>query len=94
MLCVVFSLCLAVSGYRSSLETGGGAAQGDLGFYLLLVATTPIVLLITVAGWAIARLALNRISEGRAMTPVVSSLCAASVLGVGWNWIFLFWFWR
>jgi hypothetical protein len=43
---VCFGLCLALAviAFSSSREVGGGVAQGDLGFFMVLTVVTPIVL--------------------------------------------------
>lgn len=89
---VAFSGMLAVHAFRSSQEVGAGAAQGDLGFFMVLMVVSPVVLLLTAASWWLGR----RGAEGKSnsTTRWANLLGAASVLGLFWNWVYLFAVWR
>jgi heme/copper-type cytochrome/quinol oxidase subunit 2 len=93
-LCVLFEGYLAYGALQGSRETGAGAAQGDLGFYMVLRVVTPIVLLVTAIAF-IAGVSARRGAEfGTALIEPAALLAYVSALGIGWNWIFLFYFWR
>lgn len=89
---VAFSAFLASHAYQASRETGAGAAQGDLGFFMVLMVVTPGVLLLTGASWWLGR----RRGEGARTTTLgwANLLAAGSVLALCWNWVYLFVFWR
>ena len=88
---VAFSAFLASHAYQASQEVGAGAAQGDLGFFMVLSVVSPVVLLLTVAAWWLAR----RRGDGVENAPSrwANVLAASNVLVLCWNWVFLFAFW-
>jgi hypothetical protein len=93
-LCLSVSLLLAVIAYRGSKETGGGGAQGDLGFFMILSPATMVI-----AGVTLLSVWLERRFAKRAEPPVRSSsvllwLSVASLCSVGWDWFFLLVIWR
>jgi hypothetical protein len=87
-LCLSLAVLLAVVAYRGSKETGGGAAQGDLGFFMILMpATVGIVGVTLLSSWTERRFAERRNSP--ALWLYVASWCA-----VAWDWFFLWFVWR
>jgi len=93
-LCALFTICMAYSAYESSNQTGAGAAQGNLGFYIVLGLVTPIVLGRTAVAFATGLAARREGPIGTALVGPVAIAAYCSVLGVAWNWIYLFTFWR
>ena len=89
---VAFSAALASHAYRSSQEVGAGAAQGDLGFFMILMVVSPVVLLLTGASWWLGRRGAE--GERNSTTRWANLLGAASLLGLCWNWVYLFAVWR
>lgn len=94
ILCALVAFCafLANDAYQASREVGAGAAQGDLGFFMVLMVVSPVVLVLTAASWWLGR----RSTEGERNTTSgwVNLLAAGSLLGLCWNWFYLFAFWR
>ena len=73
---------------------GAGTAQGDLGFYMMLQVTSPVILVLTAFAWLLERFAARRLQPSHLLPPVmVNVLSIASILMVGWNWFYLFAVW-
>jgi heme/copper-type cytochrome/quinol oxidase subunit 3 len=89
---VAFSVFLASHAYQASREVGAGAAQGDLGFFMVLMVVSPVVLLLSGASWWLGR----RSTEGERNTTSswANLLVAGILLGLCWSWFYLFAFWR
>jgi uncharacterized membrane protein len=88
------SVLLAVAAYFGSHEAGGGAAQGDLGFFMILLRLTPVILLSAAVGWALECFALKRSPNRRDRFQADAWLAIAILLVVAWDWLYLFVFWR
>ncbi len=93
-LSAALQLFLARVAYLGSRDTGGGAAQGDLGFYMELSVLTVPVLLGTAALWWIDRYFVLTRRAALAPAKLVHYLAAVGVLTLGWNWLYLFNFWK
>ena len=93
-LCALIALAawLASHAYHASREVGAGAAQGDLGFFMVLMVVSPVVVLLTCASWWLGRRSGER--DSNTTLRWANLLAAGSVLGLCWNWIYLFAFWR
>jgi hypothetical protein len=91
-LCVV--LLLAALAYRGSKETGGGAAQGDLGFFVILVPVTAAVVGVTLGAIWIDRLVARRVNSMKRGLLSVLRLSAAAWIVLAWDWFFLWFVWR
>ena len=93
ILCALVAFCafLANHAYQASRELGAGAAQGDLGFFMVLMVVSPVVLVLTAASWWLGR----RSAEGERNTTSgwANLLAAGSLLRLCWNWFYLFAFW-
>jgi hypothetical protein len=93
-ICLCIALLLAVVAYRGSKETGGGAAQGDLGFLLVLVPVTSAVVAVTsVAIWIDRLIAKRARSSNRGLRSVIR-VSAATWAVLTWDWFFLWFIWR
>ena len=93
-LSAALQLFLARVAYLGSRDTGGAAAQGDLGFYMELSVLTVPVLLGTVALWWIDRHFVSTTRAARASSKFAGALAAVGVLTLGWNWLYLLNFWK
>jgi hypothetical protein len=91
---LAFCLYLAFEAYEGSKEVGASAAQGDLGFYMVLQVITPLVLLVVGLLWWIARLSGRRLVSVERPSSLAAWLALAIVLVTGWNWFFLFALWK
>ena len=91
-LAVMFSVYMAWHAWIASNETGAGAAQGDLGFYLSLRMITPILLVITGIPFAWA-LYSGRNNIKVAMLSSVSILFYVNTLIILWCWYYVFNLW-
>jgi hypothetical protein len=85
---------LAFAGVAGSRLQGGAAAQEDFGFWMVLVVVTPVVLLITTAAFVAALHARRGESVVRALVSPAALFAYLSVLGIGWNWIYFYCFWK
>ena len=94
VLCILVSIRLAFAAVEGSRLQGGAAAQEDFGFWMVLRVVTPVVLLITTAGFVAALLARRSESVILALISPAALLAYLSVLGISWNWIYLYFFWR
>ena len=94
--CLVLAFCiyLAVGAYLGSKEVGAGAAQGDLGFFLLLLVVTPVIVSLASLLWWVERLVTRQSPPGPARFSIVGYLSLASVAVIAWNWFFLLVLWR
>jgi hypothetical protein len=91
---LAFCLYLAFGAYHSSKEVGAGAAQGDLGFYMVLQVITPVVLLIVGLLWGLAWFSGRKLASVGRLSSLAAWLALATVLVTGWNWFFLFALWK
>ena len=91
---VALSLYLARTAYLGSREVGGGAAQGDLGFFMMLVVISPPIVLGTVLFWWLDGQTRPRWRLLPTPSVRVSCMACASLLVLGWDWLYLFEFWR
>jgi hypothetical protein len=91
---VLFTGYLAFGALENSSLTAAAAAQGDLGFYMVLRVTTPVVLLLIAAAFAAGVFARRTDRLSSALVSPVALLAYISVLGVAWNWVYLYYFWR
>lgn len=89
---VAFSAVLASHAYGSSKEVGAGAAQGELGFFMVLMVASPVVLLLTGASWWLGRRGAE--AERNSTMRLANLLGTASMLGLCWNWVYLLAVWR
>jgi hypothetical protein len=80
---VVAALCL-----------GAGAAQADLGFYMILRIATPVLLSTTIAAFLGGLIARRDSGVVRALFAPTALASYASCLAIAWSWVFLFYFWR
>ena len=92
--CVLFSGYLAYGGYENSQETGAGAAQAEVGFFMILQLVTPILLVLTVVALLTGLYARPASGLAHALRRPVLLLSCLSVALIGWNWFFLFQIWR
>jgi hypothetical protein len=89
---IAFCGWMAFVAYRGSREVGAGAAQGDLGFFMVLLVVSPVVLLLTAfSWWLVSRQAVRTVRVG---STLANWLGATSLLALGWNWLYLFLFWK
>jgi hypothetical protein len=88
--CVVSCLFLAVVAFRSSREVGAGAAQGDLGFFMMLIPFTAIVLVAV----ALSLLRKRWLPQRSKVSRLLDVLCGFALLALAWNWFFLLEVWR
>jgi hypothetical protein len=91
---LLLSAYLAYVAFEGSHETGAGAAQGDFGFWLILRLVTPITLSVTVAIFLVEICGRRSRSIAATLTSPVAVLTYLNVLGLLWNWVYLFLFWR
>jgi hypothetical protein len=89
-----FSLFLAVVAYRGSRETGGGAAQGDLGFFMILIPATVAVVCVTSLAFWVERRSATRAKPQVPASLLVFWLSAVSWGVMAWDWFFLWFIWR
>jgi hypothetical protein len=92
VLCAAFAFTLSVVAYGGAQETGGGAAQGDLGFFLILLAATRVVALLLIGAVLVAWRTGTRPNSRVHHATYAAALAAA--VAMAWNWLFLFVFWR
>jgi hypothetical protein len=86
--CIFFCIYLAVGSFKGSYEIGGGSAQRDLGFFMLLTVVTPIVL------FALLVSSLLRLVASEQKQKTFLSICILALLALTWNWFFLYFFLR
>lgn len=91
---LAFCLYLAFEAYHGSKEVGAGAAQGDLGFYMVLQVITPVVLLIVALMWGLVWFSGRRLVSVGRPSSFATWLALAIVLVTGWNWFFVFALWK
>ena len=84
---------MAIYAWQSSNETGAGAAQGDLGFYLSLKSITPILVLIVSIPYLWGLYTYRNTNKNGLLT-TVSYLTYANIFVVTWCWVYVFYFWR
>ncbi|WP_082512575.1 hypothetical protein [Afipia sp. Root123D2] len=89
LICAGLSFLLAIAAFTGSRETGAGAAQGDLGFFMLLVPATVVIFIALILAVLLRLLFSN--SKGDKLFWVIG---ASAVFGVIWDWSFLLLFWR
>lgn len=91
--CVLFSYSMAYGGFENSQATGAGAAQAEVGFFMILQLVTPVLLGLTAIALAAGLCArpVNGLSD--ALRSPVLHLSLLSVAMIGWNWFFLFQVW-
>ena len=87
--CIALSAYLAAIELNGSRQVGGGAAQGDLGFFMILRIVTP-AMLFAMCFSAFLK-ALTEESGSRRFFLFLYSLAS---LGLAWNWFFLLKIWR
>jgi len=92
VLCLGFAAFLAAVAYSGSKATGAGAAQGDLGFFLVLRMITPAFAILVAVTILLEQ--AGRRSVGPRLRPATWALSLAAVLVMAWNWLFLFYFWK
>lgn len=85
---------MAMEAYLGSQEVGAGAAQGDLGFFMLLTIVSPIIVLSTAFLWWLAGRAAKATKVTEKQSALVRSLTVTNVLALGWNWFYLYAFWK
>jgi hypothetical protein len=91
---ILFCIALAWSAHEGSQEVGGGAAQGDLGLFMILIVISPVMLGVTALSWGLEAFALARpVWRWSPPTPV-NWLAVGSVLALTWNWLYLMFFYR
>lgn len=91
--CVLFSGYLAYGGFENSQATGAGAAQAEVGFFMILGLVTPILLVLTVVALVVGLYARPVNGLSSALRSPVLLLACLSVAVIGWNWLFLFQIW-
>jgi hypothetical protein len=92
-LAVVFSIYMAFYAWVASIQTGTGAAQGDLGFYLVLWFITPILLIVTGIPYVLGLYA-GRSNIKSALTSWVSRLFYLNTAIIIWCWYYVFNLWH
>lgn len=92
--CVLFGSSMAYGGFENSQATGAGAAQAEVGFFMVLLPVTPIVLGLTVIALVAGLYARPVKGLSQALRSPVVLLACLSVAVIGWNWFFLFQIWR
>jgi hypothetical protein len=93
-LCLLLTVYLGIDAIQGSQLTGAGAAQADFGFYLVLRAVSPVLLLGLLIAFAAGLLARRQDSAVVALADPVALTVYAGLIGLAWNWVFLFFFWR
>ena len=91
-LAVLFSAYMAIQAWYASNETGAGAAQGDLGFYLALMSITPVLLIITGIPYLWGLVVDNRNMKS-ALTSRISILFYINTTIIIWCWYFVLYIW-
>ena len=94
VICLGFSLFLAFIAYRGSKEIGGGAAQGALGFFMILVPSTVLVIIVTLLSLLVERWFVKRGSAPVSTSAMLVWLSIATGVAMAWNWFFLLVVWR
>ena len=91
--CVLFSGYLAYGGFENSQATGAGAAQAEVGFFMILGLVTPILLVLTAAALVAGLYArpVNGLSSA-VRSPVLLLACLSFAV-IGWSWLFLCQIW-
>ena len=87
----VFSAFLGIAAFISSRETGAGVAQGDLGFFMVLSAATPVILILVGLSFV---LMLRRQNKGSKNLRLLPALCGLALLALVWDWFFLLAVWK
>lgn len=90
---VLFSVYLAANAWLASNETGAGAAQGSLGFYMILKLITPALLSITAIPYAWG-LYSGRRNLVTAFLSLNSNLFYLNAGVLAWCWYFDMYVWR
>jgi hypothetical protein len=94
VICLCVSVVMAMIAYNGSKETGGGAAQGDLGFFMILAPITAVVVGVTLlAVWIDRSSARHAKSSNRSLLSVLW-ISAAAWCVLAWNWFYLWFIWR
>jgi hypothetical protein len=94
LICLCVVLLLAGLALKGSKETGGGAAQGDLGFFMILVPVTAAVVGVTLVAIWVDRLAARRVNSTSRGRLSVLRLSTAAWIVLAWDWFFLWFVWR
>lgn len=84
---------LAREGYVNSKRSGAEAAQGDLGFFLLLIPASLAVTVVLGVTWWVCRTVLPGSVARTRLKGLLFAISAVNVLALAWNWIFLWFFW-
>ena len=92
--CLALGAHLAWHARAESGEQGAGAAQGDLGFYFVLVVATPVAAALVAVAMALDSYARRRSSPSTAQSPFINALCLGCALLFAWNWFYLLVIWR
>ena len=79
VVCTALAVFLAAHAYRSSKAVGAGAAQGDLGFYLVLRLATPALAIALVLAMLLDQVAKRKAEHRLRMLTWLLSLAAVLV---------------
>jgi hypothetical protein len=82
--CLILCAYLAVGELKASHEVGAGAAQGDLGIFMVLTVITPTILFALLVSVLLRRVTLEKIRG------LFVSICILALLALAWNWLFLY----
>ena len=92
--CLALSAVLAWSALTGSQEKGAGAAQGNLGFYLVLRLITPAVVALVAFALLIEWWAERRTPRSHSWSRTNRALGVGCALAIAWNWFYLLVEWR
>ena len=92
-LAVIFSTYMAFHAWVASIQTGTGAAQGDLGFYIALWFITPILLIVTGIPYVLGLYTGRRYIKA-ALTSWISRLFYLNTAINFWCWYYVFNLWH
>ena len=92
--CLYGNLMLAWTGFEASTATGAGAAQGDLGRYMLLKLVTPWALAFFICALALELALFRAVPIQNRLVGPIALLAYFGIVGLGWNWFYLHYLWR
>ena len=92
--CLILLTVMAIHAFNASKNSGAAAAQGDLGFFLILVVVSPLVVVLTTLSVWFYTLVRPRTGRPRSDLRLTVMLCFLNFLALAWNWVYLLFFWR